>query len=128
MSIRNCRLRAGYSQPEVSELIGISPNQILKWEKDKSIPYKRNIMALCNLFGVDDMELLRAEPPLEFDRDAFHRVLDTWAAEDIVRATGVTEKDVFRWRQGGNPSYARLRSICKALGVKPSDFLKEATV
>lgn len=127
MSIRNCRLRAGYSQPEVRELLGISLEEIWKWERKEMVPYRRNIIALCNLFGVDDMELLKAEPPLTFDREAFQKALATWETADIIRATGVDEKDVCRWRHGGKPCYSRLRLLCEGFGLKPGYFLKEAT-
>ena len=46
------RKRAGYSQEELAEKLGVSRQSISKWEGAQSIPDMNKILALADLFGV----------------------------------------------------------------------------
>ena len=50
--IIDLRKRAGYSQEELAERLGVSRQSISKWEGAQSIPDMNKILAMANLFGV----------------------------------------------------------------------------
>ena len=55
------RKKAGYSQEELAEKLGVSRQSISKWEGAQSIPDMNKILALANLFGVSTDYLLKDE-------------------------------------------------------------------
>ncbi|MCL2030576.1 MAG: helix-turn-helix transcriptional regulator [Oscillospiraceae bacterium] len=55
--IKAHRVRLGYSQEKMAELVGISRQAVTKWEADQSIPCMENLMTLADLFGVSLGEL-----------------------------------------------------------------------
>lgn len=66
--IRALRLRAGYTQKKLGELVGISDRAVLNWEQD-SKPRGTKLMKLAELFGVepevltnDELELPEWQP------------------------------------------------------------------
>ncbi|MBQ4411060.1 MAG: helix-turn-helix transcriptional regulator [Firmicutes bacterium] len=59
--IIDLRKRAGYSQEELAEQLGVSRQSISKWEGAQSIPDMNKILAMANLFGVSTDYLLRDE-------------------------------------------------------------------
>ncbi len=50
--IYELRKKAGYSQEELGERIGVSRQSVSKWELSEAIPSASNIGALSNLFSV----------------------------------------------------------------------------
>ena len=59
--IIDLRKRAGYSQEELAEKLGVSRQSISKWEGAQSIPDMNKILAMADLFGVSTDYLLRDE-------------------------------------------------------------------
>ena len=59
--IIDLRKRAGYSQEELAEQLGVSRQSISKWEGAQSMPDMNKILAMANLFGVSTDYLLRDE-------------------------------------------------------------------
>ena len=55
------RKRAGYSQEDLAEKLGVSRQSISKWEGAQSIPDMNKILAMADLFGVSTDYLLRDE-------------------------------------------------------------------
>ena len=51
-SIRELRARKGWTQKEVAERVGVSPQTYNAWEKDISNVGVRKVMALADLFEV----------------------------------------------------------------------------
>lgn len=51
--IRQLRLQHAMTLEELSKLIGVSTNQISKWENNKVQPSARNLKKLSALFKVD---------------------------------------------------------------------------
>ena len=47
-----CRVNAGYSQKEASDLLGISNKTLNAWENGKAFPTQPYIDAICKLYGV----------------------------------------------------------------------------
>ena len=55
------RKAKGYTQKQLSELLGISDKTISKWECGKCYPQVDNLVALAILYNVSPMELLVEE-------------------------------------------------------------------
>lgn len=55
------RKAKGYTQKQLSELLGISDKTISKWECGKCYPQADNLVALAILYNVSPMELLVEE-------------------------------------------------------------------
>ena len=51
-SIRELRARKGWTQKDVAERVGVSPQTYNAWEKDISNVGVRKVMALADLFEV----------------------------------------------------------------------------
>ena len=56
--IASLRKKAGLTQEELAEKLGISPQAVSKWENDLSCPDVMSLRPLANLFGVTADELL----------------------------------------------------------------------
>ncbi|SQB33374.1 helix-turn-helix domain-containing protein [Clostridium cochlearium] len=52
MKLLKYRLKAGYSQMDLSKLIGVNDCTIRSWEKNKSIPNKSNLEKLRKILNV----------------------------------------------------------------------------
>ncbi len=50
--IREMRKKAGLSQKQLGEMLGISNRAVSKWENGVSLPSSRNLVALSKIFGV----------------------------------------------------------------------------
>ena len=61
--IYECRKRAGITQEELAERLGVSRQAVSKWEADASFPETENILGLCELFCVSADELLFGREP-----------------------------------------------------------------
>ena len=55
------RKRAGWSQEELAERMGVSRQSVSKWEGGQSMPDLDKILTLSNLFGVSTDYLLKDE-------------------------------------------------------------------
>lgn len=59
--IRNHRKQAGLSQEKMAEQIGVSRQAVTKWENGTGTPDIANLMAVAELFGISEDELLSDE-------------------------------------------------------------------
>lgn len=59
--IRALRRRAGLSQEELAETVGVSRQAVSKWESAGSVPDLQKVIQLANLFGVSTDYLLKDE-------------------------------------------------------------------
>lgn len=50
--IYSCRRKAGLSQEELAEKIGVSRQAVSKWETGESVPELSKIVMLADIFGV----------------------------------------------------------------------------
>ena len=51
-NIRTNRVRVGYSQRDLANLLGISDAAVCKWETGKATPTTANLINMARLFGV----------------------------------------------------------------------------
>ena len=56
--IYECRKKAGMTQEELADRLGVSRQSVSKWEADAAFPETEKILALCKLFGISSDELL----------------------------------------------------------------------
>ena len=53
------RKKAGYSQEQLADMLGLSRQAVSKWERGDSDPSTANLLALAKLFGISAEEMLR---------------------------------------------------------------------
>ncbi|HHT7734550.1 TPA: XRE family transcriptional regulator [Streptococcus suis] len=53
--LKEKRLELGYSQSSLAKQLGITRTAYHKWEEGKSIPNKKNLAALAEIFGVEEV-------------------------------------------------------------------------
>lgn len=56
------RQRAGMSQDQLAERLGVSRQAVSRWERDETMPETDKVIALADLFGVTTDYLLRPRP------------------------------------------------------------------
>lgn len=56
------RQRAGMSQDQLAERLGVSRQAVSRWERDETMPETDKVIALADLFGVTTDYLLRPQP------------------------------------------------------------------
>lgn len=61
MSVKNNRLKNGYTQTELAEKLNIHQTTVSHWEMGEDNPSLKNLRKLCNLFGCTMEELLTEE-------------------------------------------------------------------
>lgn len=57
-TLKGARVNAGYTQREVSEILGISNVTIGNWEKGKTFPKVNQVEKLASLYGVNINDLI----------------------------------------------------------------------
>ena len=57
--IKEQRIKKGFSQEKIAELIGTSRQAVTKWETGQSVPCMENLMTLAEIFGISLDELSR---------------------------------------------------------------------
>ena len=85
------RKKAGWSQEELAEKLGVTRQSVSKWEGAQSIPDIDKILQLARLFGVTTDYLLKEEQgepeyTAEDDTPALHRVTLTQAGDYLKKA------------------------------------------
>ena len=53
------RAKAGISQEQLAEKLGVSRQAVSRWESGETTPDMANIIGLCNIFGVSADHLIR---------------------------------------------------------------------
>ena len=85
------RKKAGWSQEELAEKLGVTRQSVSKWEGAQSVPDIDKILQLARLFGVTTDYLLKEEQDepeytAEDDTPALHRVTLTQAGDYLKKA------------------------------------------
>lgn len=68
--IYECRKRAGMTQEELAERLGVSRQSVSKWEADAAFPETEKILVLCKLFNISADELLFGTEHSESEENA----------------------------------------------------------
>ena len=69
--LSSLRRKAGLTQNEVAEALGVTPQAVSKWESDSSCPDIFTLPKLANLYGttVDDLLSRESEPTVSFVKE-----------------------------------------------------------
>ena len=73
-----CRVQNGYTQKEVSDLIGVSEKTLVSWESGKTSPNMEKAQKLSELYGI----------PLAYID--FTKTGNRLAIKDRIKETGIT--------------------------------------
>lgn len=57
MNLETLRIKAGWSKTFVANRLGVSRQTIANWESGENVPTGKNIVKLCDLYGVTAKEL-----------------------------------------------------------------------
>ena len=105
------RKKAGFSQEELAEKLGVSRQSISKWEGAQSIPDMNKILALADIFGVttdyllrDELEAPEGDVPVE---DA-----SSYLEEPAVRVSMETARAFIAARLSAGPKIALGVMLC----------------
>lgn len=58
LTLKACRVNAGYTQGGASKLLGVSNKTLWKWEKGLSLPKADNIRDICELYNVSYEDII----------------------------------------------------------------------
>lgn len=125
MNIRNCRLRAGMTQAELAEKAGTSGKSISIWENELFEPRISSLILIAQALGVTVDHLLDTEPPLQYSSRRLTELLDEEGDANFCDATGFTEMQVWRWRNGAEPTISTLRRLAKHFNVPVGWFFEK---
>lgn len=53
ITLRAARINVNLSQIEAAKKLNIAPSTLRNWEKGKTFPTQRQIVAICKLYGMD---------------------------------------------------------------------------
>lgn len=88
-NLERLRLRYNLSKQELADDLGWSRNTIDYWIRGDRVPSKTGIEAICDYFGIDDMELLGSE--MKVRTFAYYKndtLLAFGTMEEIAEQTG----------------------------------------
>ncbi len=95
------RKKAGWSQEELAEQLGVTRQSVSKWEGAQSIPDMDKVVQMSRLFGVTTDYLLKDEleeqtaAPVEEESSPLRRVTMAQAAEYLTRRKAAAPKVAF---------------------------------
>ena len=99
--IVSLRKKAGWSQEELAEQLGVTRQSVSKWEGAQSVPDMDKVVQMSRLFGVTTDYLLKDEleeqtaAPVEEESDPLRRVTMAQAAEYLTRRKAAAPKVAF---------------------------------
>ena len=99
--IVSLRKKAGWSQEELAEQLGVTRQSVSKWEGAQSIPDMDKVVQMSRLFGVTTDYLLKDEleeqtaAPVEEESSPLRRVTMAQAAEYLTRRKAAAPKVAF---------------------------------
>lgn len=120
-SLFHARKKAGFTQEDVAERLGVSRQTIGKWEADETLPDIRQSKLLATLYGVTldeliafDLDVAQVEEAIERSSEELQEKVDwtsAWAKRYPILATYQSEVNV--------PLYARrIRQMLDELKVE----------
>ena len=99
--IVSLRKKAGWSQEELAEQLGVTRQSVSKWEGAQSIPDMDKVVQMSRLFGVTTDYLLKDEleeqtaAPVEEESNPLRRVTMAQAADYLTRRKAAAPKVAF---------------------------------
>jgi transcriptional regulator with XRE-family HTH domain len=126
--MRDARIRAGLSQAELGDKLGVSQMTISNWETGRTSPPAEQKGVLNTILGLNqiDSESAQASPVAAWLSKT--RLKLGWSVPELAEKSGVTAPAIYRIEAGitRNVRQSTLSKIEKALGAElPSDAAKE---
>ena len=75
--LRKLRKKAGLTQEQLAEMVGVNHNAIYRWENGIDIPKTQNIKALAKALGVSEQDLLHDPPEHSGGWELHLKILDS---------------------------------------------------
>lgn len=125
MSIINCRLRAGYSQRDLADLIGVSPITINHWEVGTHKPRFFLLEEAADALHVSVEDLEADEDPLSVDRGFILRLIDDYGEREFLRESPYYRQNIAKWKNGTTPSMRSVRKLSDFFGLPIYVFLSQ---
>ena len=103
--LRDLRLKSGLSQEEAAAQLGVTPQALSKWERDKCNPEFSLILPMARLFGVSADELLGNEDRRAYWEQEWQEALKKGGEAATLPVTEAALRELpkdsqFRYRQG----------------------------
>ena len=83
--IAECRKKAGITQMQLAERLGITDRAVSKWETGKAMPDSSLMLELCDILGINVNELLNGEKIIMENNDKKNEQLLLEMAKDLER-------------------------------------------
>jgi transcriptional regulator with XRE-family HTH domain len=110
--VRQAREKRGLLQREVAELIGVTPETVANWEKNKTEPVVALMPAVIRFLGYEPW----AEPVTQGDRLRAWRMREGLSIDEVASRYGIDERTWAGWEAGTLPVQARHRALL--IGLK----------
>lgn len=91
--IKQARLAARLSQDELGRAVGVSQQQVGKWERGENLPSTRRLKQLAERLGLEVTALL---PSDDHRIEALERSVDLLTQEEMMRLLGSDPTDVWK--------------------------------
>jgi transcriptional regulator with XRE-family HTH domain len=111
--IRQAREKRGLLQREVAELIGVTPETVANWEKNKTEPVVGVMPAVVRFLGYKPW----AEPITQGERLRAWRMREGLSIKEAAARAGVDPETWAGWEAGTLPVQARHRKLLEHLRV-----------
>ena len=127
--LRALRKKAGLSQEELADVLGISYMTVRRWEAGKASPRVEDVPSIAQALGVPDADLLDTNASIPFGANlkALRKKAGLTQSQ-LADLIGVHETTIRRWENNGDsPRAEDISSLAKALGVSEADMLNDPT-
>ena len=127
-NIRLYRIKRGLTQEQLSELVGVHVNTVIRWENDKREPRASDIAKLAAALGVSEAELLNGPEENKIRIEVFFDKIDE--TEEFIEMGNKSVFSLFLSPDGaigirGGAKFANLEDIEKFISDAGAQ-LKEA--
>ena len=85
--IHNLRVKEGYSQDKLAEILYVTRQAVSRWELGQTLPSVDNLVELCTLFKVTFEQLLCIDEPAKFSDDIFEGHSREFVVKSIIDGT-----------------------------------------
>lgn len=86
--LRTLRKKAGLTQEQLAEAIGVHLNTVCLWERGEYTPKTQSIKALAKALGVSEADLLNDPPPNSGEWVISFKTVAHFNTEEVVDMTG----------------------------------------
>ena len=126
--LKALRKKAGLTQEELADVLGISYMTVRRWEAGKASPRVEDIPSIAQALGVPEADLLDTNASIPFGANlkALRRKAGLTQSQ-LADKIGVSLLTLFRWEKDERqPRMSEIKALAKALGVSEAELLHES--